>query len=153
MSVITSEITGISIVYSTVCWGADQTEHQSSTSLVFVNGIHRWPVDSPHKEQVTGKMFPFDDIIMDTLYCNNNLVLSWVLISHNLPCISISTSLGLCLHAYCSNTWAGCWDFYQTPYLYTEYIPWNIRADSRFGPANERVCYFVMTFLIGWVQA
>ena len=27
-------------------------------------GIHRWPVDSPHKGPVTQKMFPFDDVIM-----------------------------------------------------------------------------------------
>ena len=28
--------------------------------------IHRWPVDSPHKGPVTRKMFPFDDVIMNT---------------------------------------------------------------------------------------
>ena len=27
-------------------------------------GIHRWPVNSPHKWSVTRKMFPFDDFIM-----------------------------------------------------------------------------------------
>ena len=27
-------------------------------------GIHRWPVNSPHKGPVTRKMFPFDDVIM-----------------------------------------------------------------------------------------
>ena len=37
---------------------------QSSASLAFVRGIHRWPVDSPHKGPVTRKMFPFDDVIM-----------------------------------------------------------------------------------------
>ena len=30
----------------------------------FVRGIHRWPVNSPHKGPVTRKMFPFDDVIM-----------------------------------------------------------------------------------------
>ena len=30
----------------------------------FVWGIHRWPVNSPHKWLVTRKMFPFDDVIM-----------------------------------------------------------------------------------------
>ena len=29
-----------------------------------VRGIHRWPVNSPHKRPVTRKMFPFDDVIM-----------------------------------------------------------------------------------------
>ena len=47
-----------------VCSGADQRKHQSPVSLPFVRGIHRWPVNSPHKGPVTRKMFPFDDVIM-----------------------------------------------------------------------------------------
>ena len=39
-------------------------KHQSSASLAFVWGIHRWPVNSPHKRPVTRKTFPFDDVIM-----------------------------------------------------------------------------------------
>ena len=31
----------------------------------FVRGIHRGPVNSPHKRLVTRKMFPFDDVIMN----------------------------------------------------------------------------------------
>ena len=45
-------------------WGADQGKHRSSASLALVRGIHRWPVNSPHKGPVTRKMFPFDDILM-----------------------------------------------------------------------------------------
>ena len=67
MSAMACQITGVSIVCSTVCSGADQRTHQSSASLGFVRGIHRWPVDSPHKGPVTWKMFSFDDIIM-TIY-------------------------------------------------------------------------------------
>ena len=37
--------------------GADQKKHQSSTPLAFVRGIHRWPVNSPHKGPVTWKIF------------------------------------------------------------------------------------------------
>ena len=44
--------------------GADQRKYQSSTSPAFVREIHRWPVNSPQKGQVTRKMFPFDDVIM-----------------------------------------------------------------------------------------
>ena len=40
-------------------------KHQSSASLAFVWGIHRGPVNSPHKWPVTRQMFPFDDVIMD----------------------------------------------------------------------------------------
>ena len=64
MGAMASQITSITIVYSTVYSGADQRKHQSSASLAFVPGIHRWPVNSPHKGPVTRKMFPFDDVIM-----------------------------------------------------------------------------------------
>ena len=60
------QITSLTIVYSTVYSDADQRKHQSSASLAFVWGIHRRPVNSPHKWPVTRKMFPFDDIIMTT---------------------------------------------------------------------------------------
>ena len=59
-----SQITSLMIVYSTVDSGADQRKHKSSASLVFVRGIHRSPVNSPHKGPVTRKMFPFNDVIM-----------------------------------------------------------------------------------------
>ena len=52
-------------VYSTVYSDADQRKHQSSALLAFVWGIHRGPVNSPHKWPVTRKMFPFDYVIMD----------------------------------------------------------------------------------------
>ena len=58
------QITSLTIVYSTVYSDADQSKHQSSASLAFVRGIHRGPVNSPHKWPVTRKMFPFDDVIM-----------------------------------------------------------------------------------------
>ena len=60
-----SQITSLTIVYSTVHSGADQIKHQSSASLAFVRGIHRGPVNSPHKWPVTRKMCPFDDVIME----------------------------------------------------------------------------------------
>ena len=41
-------------------------KHQSFASLAFVRGIHRGPVNSPHKWPVTRKMSPFDDVIMVT---------------------------------------------------------------------------------------
>ena len=39
-------------------------KRQSSASLAFVRGIHRWPVNSPHKLSLTRKMLSFDDVIM-----------------------------------------------------------------------------------------
>ena len=64
MTTMASQITSHTIVYSTVYSGTDQRKHQGSTSLAFVRGIHRWPVNSPHKWPVTRKMFPFDNVIM-----------------------------------------------------------------------------------------
>ena len=64
MSMMASQITSLTSVYSTIYSGADQRTHQNSASLAFVRGIHRWPVNSPHKWPVTRKMFPFDDVIM-----------------------------------------------------------------------------------------
>ena len=43
---------------------AQSKKHQSSASLAFGRGIHRWPVNSPNKWPVMRKMFPFDDVIM-----------------------------------------------------------------------------------------
>ena len=40
MGAMASQITRLA--YSTVCLGADQRKHQSSASLAFVRGIHRW---------------------------------------------------------------------------------------------------------------
>ena len=47
MSALASQITGVSIVYSTVRSGADQRKQQSAVS----------PVNSPHKRPVTRKCF------------------------------------------------------------------------------------------------
>ena len=66
MGPTTSQITSLAIVYSIVYSGIDQRKHQSSASLAFVRGIHRRPMNAPHKWPVTRKMFPFDDFIMQT---------------------------------------------------------------------------------------
>ena len=54
MSMMASQIPGVSSPYSSFCLGADQRKHQSSANF-------------PHKGPVTRKMFPFDDVIMPTL--------------------------------------------------------------------------------------
>ena len=59
MGTIASQITCISIVYSTVYSGVDQRKHQSFASRGPVNSRHKWPV--------TRKMFPFDDVIMHSV--------------------------------------------------------------------------------------
>ena len=61
MGAMASQIIGVSIICSAVC---SERKHQSSASLAFVRGIHRSPVDSPHKGPVSRKMSPFYDVIM-----------------------------------------------------------------------------------------
>ena len=64
MGAMASRITSLTIVCTTVYSGTDRRKHQSSASLAFVRGIHRGPVNSPHKRSVTRRMSPFDDVIM-----------------------------------------------------------------------------------------
>ena len=59
MSAMASQITSLTIVYSSLYSGADHRKHQSSASLAFVRRIHRSPVNSPHKWPVARKLFPF----------------------------------------------------------------------------------------------
>ena len=70
MNAMASQIASLPIVYLTVHSGADQRNHQISVSLAFVREIHQWLVNSPHKEPVTRKMFPFDDVIMGNSLVN-----------------------------------------------------------------------------------
>ena len=64
MGAIASQITTLTIVYSSIYSGADQRKYQSSASLAFVRGINRGPANSPHKWPVTSEIVPFDDVIM-----------------------------------------------------------------------------------------
>ena len=74
MDIIAFQITSFTIVYSIVYSGTDQRKHQSSASLAFVQGIHRGPVNSPHKGPVTRKIFPFDDVIMKRRFQDDELL-------------------------------------------------------------------------------
>ena len=61
MRAMASQITSVSMVYSTVY---SQRKYQSSALLAFVSGIHRWLVKSPYKAPVRSQMFPFDDFFI-----------------------------------------------------------------------------------------
>ena len=64
MSMMASQITSLTIVYSTVYpWRrSKKTSKLHITGLC--GGIHRWPVNSLHKGPVMRKMFPFDCVII-----------------------------------------------------------------------------------------
>ena len=75
MGPMASQITSLTIVYSTIYLGADN-KNQSSASLAFVRGIHRWQVYSPQKEPVTRKIWNSDQwftlcIILGMRYISN----------------------------------------------------------------------------------
>ena len=57
MCAIASQITNLTIVYSTVYSGANQRKHQSSASVASVRENYRWLMNSPHKWLVTRKCF------------------------------------------------------------------------------------------------
>ena len=63
MGAIASQITSLTIVYSTAYLDADQRKHHSSASLAFVWGIHRTG-EFPAQTASNAEMFPFDDVIM-----------------------------------------------------------------------------------------
>ena len=86
MGTMVSQITGLTIIYSSVYSGADQSKHQSSASLAFVRGIHRGPVNSLHKWPVTRKMFPFDDVIR-TYWGLNKMTDFWQVMPSNTNCL------------------------------------------------------------------
>ena len=91
MGTMASQMTSLTIVYSTVYSGADQRRHQSSVSLAFVWGIHRWPVNSLHKWPVTWKMFclmmsscKLDRRPLYEIACNSDF--GWWCLVHWLSC-------------------------------------------------------------------
>ena len=118
MSEMASQITSLTIVYSSVYSGTDQRKQQSSVSLAFVRGINRGPVNSPHKGPVTRKMFPFDDVIMSLFPSqfkfDENLV--WFHLCYNTTLMMAtkfstwhdSWSLVVCIKLFC-DLMAGNW--------------------------------------------
>ena len=94
MGAVASQITSLTIVYSTIYSDADQRKHQSSASLAFVRRIHRGPVNSLHKWPVTRKKFLFDDVIM----------LAWKMVSGMIKNAKISNRSNMRI---CNELW--CW--------------------------------------------
>ena len=87
MGSIASQITSLTIVYSRVYSGADQRKHEGCASLAFVRGIHRRPVNSPHKGPVTRKMVPFDDVVH---MCGHSFYMGFWLSIQPVFCIGIA---------------------------------------------------------------
>ena len=129
MGAMASQITSLTIVYSTVYLGVDQRKHQSSALLAFVRGIQREPVNSPHKWLVTRKMFPFDDVIMR---CGSNhqqfdcqsatIEVTWLLVGSSM-CAAIPNHIDQRI-AHINHTSVKCiltayWHTYMYAHTYT----------------------------------
>ena len=91
MGGMASQISGFSIVCSTVCSDADQRKHLSSASLAFVRVIYWSSLDCPNKGQWRGK-------------CTHLMSLSWILkqyINKSLQCPQPSACLSSIYHIHC----------------------------------------------------
>ena len=69
MGSMASQIDSLAIVFSIVHSGAELQIKENIKAprrcMASVWGIHRWPVNSPHKGPATRKVFSIDDVIMD----------------------------------------------------------------------------------------
>ena len=101
MTTIASQITSLTVVYSTVYSDADQRKHQSSTSLAFVWGIHRDRWIPRTKDQLRGK-------------CAHLMMSSWKMCPF---------WLGLCVLIYHTLDGVPC---HFSVILICSSIPWNI---------------------------
>ena len=66
MGAMASQITSLTIVYSTVCSGADQRKTSKLRVTGLCEGNSSVTGEFPHKGPVTRKMFSFDDVIMES---------------------------------------------------------------------------------------
>ena len=94
MSAMASEISDVAFVCSTVCSGADQRKHQSSASLAFVRGIHRW--NPLTKGQFRGK-------------CFHSVTSSWNEFSSGYKCVYVVSMVT-------DNRWCGAILWFLTQY-------------------------------------
>ena len=109
--------------------GPISNKYQSTLYWPFVRGIHRWPVNSPHKGPVTRKKLPFDDVIIHSC-------LQWL-------------DLMLCQHdssptnghqGDMSNDWISSW---FTPRIYRRtsatLVPGKLLRHPRISEHNSRL--------------
>ena len=160
MGTIASQITSLTIVYSTVYSDADQRKHQSSAPLAFVRGIHRGPVNSPHKWPVTRKTFPFDDVIMSH---GNNSSQANDISAEYIPRIDSYTQNPLCallsfvrdmnLNTKPRLKWMPSSTFFYTTLTNTWYLK-NVAEHNRLSKVNKNVELYlvlILKFALRWM--
>ena len=131
MGAIASQITSLTIVYSTFYSDADQRKHQSSASLAFVRGIHRRPVNSPHKWPITRQMFPFDDVIMINL--NLMKCVDCLYIAEWYPPGLTELMIGIPQHIFIDEIW---------------WVNWECHGQNTRAPSQYKDCFAGMGVFI-----
>ena len=126
------QITSLTIVCSTVYSGADPRKYQSSASLTFVRGIHRWPVNSSHKGPVMRKIFPFHGVIRTFMVVVTLSYHAWISLKISLKFVSkvginhIPTLVQVM--AWCHKLNSLSCGFICFRRRCCEYINWNIKS-------------------------
>ena len=124
MGMMGSQITGVSIVYSTIGSGADRRKHQSSPWLAFVRGIHQWLVNSPHKGPVTQKMFPFGEVSWQDI-CSIVFAVAYACYNHSFGWGDIPLPISLLI----------CWNICNhNCSMHSNVYPTYNEATESFGP-------------------
>ena len=106
MGTIASQITSLTIVYSKVYLGADQRKHQSSMSLTFVWGIHRWLTSNAANvsiwlcRHVTSQSLTCGTKLRDELQYLN---LIWKMFLQTMFVIHTANTLDAIMHQYCQH--------------------------------------------------
>ena len=132
MTTMASQITSVTVLYSTVYLDADQRKHQSSTSLAFVWGIHQdwWILRT--KGQLRGK-------------CFHLMMSSCAIVVEICPCRNKD------LFILCSQ-YLGCWWPGDNKGPREHQQPWYCRADSRFAPGQWEAA-LLCTDISHWLGA
>ena len=147
MSAMSSQITSLTVVYSSVYSGADQRKHQSYASLAFVLGIHRWPVNSSHKGPVTRKIFRLMTSSWEVEMCaTRGFLYYWWLRLFTVITLYVTLSLTSPKESNAISSSIG-WLYYITnaAQLVAEIILGE-------GSVSERRRYNVTSPLIGWTH-
>ena len=137
MGAIASQITSLTSVYAILYSDEDQRKDQSSESLASVRGIHRGPVNSPHKWPVRRKKFPFDDVIMPCLfYLIDDYLMTWKPF-----CIAGSLwgeSAGHRLMVDSTHKW---------PVKRSLYVPFIVSLENGWKNSHGNISWDAMTFM------
>ena len=123
MSAMAPPITSLTIVCSTVY--SDQKEHQSSTSMAFVRGIHRWPVNSSHKKASNAENVSIwwrHHVLTPRriFQCDITVVIVYIT-QHPILAVALLDKFGSRIYSYT--------DFLYFCFVYTEYIKIDYMQD------------------------